>query len=348
MFGKRTRAQRLIAQSLYEPLSEAERADLDALISNMPDLQRESERLRAFVDRIPVEDVVFEGDLRPAVMANLSGRPGRRALLAPRWAIASAAFLVVAAGVTYRIVVDPPTAVAPGAGGGPLLESGVMAAIYDADRFAASHDYARAYARLASAVDAMPGDPSAPQACQRMAEIAFEELQWYPEAFADYDRLRQRYAEQFRSTSANFTRLNLLDETRGADNQFASLRALDGARRDANFDSLEDMAARRPATYLASAAAVEMARVAARDAGVNPAANPVGAMRAAQVRSKNPVAKTQLRLEVAHLLAASPDERDRAREMYEDIANGSITALAEAARKSLAAVDTRLPALPQL
>jgi len=348
MFGKRKRAEALLAQSLYETLTDAEQAELNALLEAMPDLTKEVASVRAFVERVPVEDVEFDGDLRSAVMAHLHDRREWHIPILPHWAITVAAFVLVATGVGYWIAVHPPAAVAPAPTAESAAESPVGETLAESYALIGSRDFESAYARLAQAVDAHPADPVAAEACQRMADIAFDELQWYPEAFAGYDRLRHRYVEQFRAVPANFTRLNLLDEQRGADNRYAGLRALDAARQRNQFASLEDLAARNPATYLASAASTEMARIAAADEGFDASANPVRAMRTAQFRSRNPVAKSQLKLEVAHLLALSPDERGRAREMYEEVANGSVTTLAEAARKSLANFNADAPDSPRL
>lgn len=339
MFGRRKRAQALLAQSMYEPLDAAERAELETLLGKMPDLHHEAQALRTLVNRIPTDAPAFDGDLRAVVMANLDRDPRRGWLLLPHWAIALLAFVVVASGVAYRIVVNPPDAVAPGPIADARDASGVAAALAAAESLLASRDPAAAYARLAAAVDARPRDPETALACQRMADIAFDELKWYSEAFVGYDTLRHDYVEQFRAVPSNFTRLNLLDESRGVGDEYASLRALDRAAGDFDFGSLANIVARRPATYIAAAAAFEMARVAAHDAGVTTATDPIGAMQMASERATDPVVKLQLRLEIAHLLAAAPDGHAGAREIYEEIANGDITTLAEAARKSLESFD---------
>lgn len=348
MFGKRKRAEALLAQSLYEPLSDAERAELDALLDAAPELRAEARRMSDFIERVPVSSVNFDGDLRPAVMAALHNRRGFRIPLLPHWAVSLAAFLVVASGVTYWIAVHPPAAVAPGLTAEPLSLSPLEAAIAEAESLIASRQFAQAHTVLAKAVENHPQNPLAAQACQRMADLAFEELQWYPEAFDGYDALRHRYPQQFRGVPSNFTRLNLLDEQRALDNQYAGLRTLDTARRGEDFSALEDIAARHPATYLASAAAGEMARIAAGREGFDAARNPVRAMRAAHLAAQNVVARSQLKLELAHLLAASPRGQERAKELYEEIANGPVTTLAEAARESLKNFNPSLSGSPQL
>jgi hypothetical protein len=51
------------------------------------------------------------------------------------------------------------------------------------------------------------------------------------------------------------------------------------------------------------------------------------------------VARAQLRLEVAHALRGAPAQAGEARRLYEEIARGPYTALAELAMKSLTAMD---------
>jgi hypothetical protein len=58
-------------------------------------------------------------------------------------------------------------------------------------------------------------------------------------------------------------------------------------------------------------------------------------LRMAYQRAKDPVAKQQLRIEVAHALRADPSRADEARRNYTEIANGPYTTLAELAKKSL-------------
>jgi hypothetical protein len=348
MTGKRKRAEALVAQSIYEPLTNGERSELDGLLDAFPDLKEDAAQLRAFRDRLPASDVELGGDLRPAVMAALHQQRGVRFPILPHWAIALTAFVLVASGVMYWIAMHPPAAIAPGPVAETPATDSVGAALADVDALIASRAYGEAYAQLAELVDAHPEDPRAGEACQRMADIAFDDLQWYSEAFAAYDVLRHRYADQFRAAPTNFTRLNLLDEQRGTDNQFAGLRALDNARGDDDFGSLEELASRNPATYLASAASIEMARIAAADEGFDPRDNPVRALRAARFRSGNPVTKSQLKFELAQLFAASPDERERARELFEELANGSVTTLANAARRSLTDLENSGPNSPQL
>lgn len=347
MSTNKERAEELIAQSLYEELAPAECAELDRLLDAQPDLRSEAAAMKPFLARITAEPVVYSGDLRSAVMAEISRRPARRFVYVPHWALAAAAFLLVSGGVFYWMAAHPPAAVAPQITVAQNTAPNTAAAVDpEIAALIEARDYAQAYATLEARVKAAPRDPGAAQAVQTMADFAFAELQWYDEAFAGYDRLRRDYVEQFRASGTNFTRLNLLDEARGPAGDYASLRALDAARRDGDLAAYENILARYPATYVASEAAHEYAMVLARAEGLRPSAfMNARALQRAQMRATDPVAKQQLQIELAHALRSNPEQTAEARRIYTEIANGPYTALAQLARKSLAAMDAPEPDL---
>lgn len=347
MIGKRKKIKALIAQSLYEELSVADRRALEVALNEDESLCREAEALQALKDAIPVEPVQFEGDLRPAVMDAIHRPDGRsrRAFHIPHAVLVAAAFVLVAGGVIYWIAAHPPAAVAPGLAqqdGGETPEPALAAAMDRADRLAGDREYARAYAVLAEAVARSPRDERAAAAYQRMADLAFEELQWYAEAFDGYDTLRRRYAARFRNEPENFLRLNVLDETRGPAGDYAALRELDAAVREGTFGALESVVARHPATYVGSMAADRLAQHVAEEQGFAPEGEQkLRAMRMAQRQSRNPVVKTQLKLESAHLMQTQLGNDSGARKIYEEVANGSITVLAKLAEKRLAELESK-------
>lgn len=339
MSAEKERAEELIVQSLHEELTPASRAELDRLLASQPDLRAEAADLKQFIERITAEPVVYSGDLRPAVMAELSRRGSRR--FVPQWLLAAAAFALVGGGVFYWMAAHPPAAVAPEI---PVAENTTLDNTVPADTeiasLIASREYAQAYATLEARVQNAPRGRDAAQAVQTMADVAFANLQWYDEAFAGYDRLRRDYVEQFRANETNFVRLNLLDEARGPAGDYASLRALDAARRRGKTAAYENILAKYPATYVASEAAREYAVVVARAQGVDASEyTGVRALQMAQDQAKDPVAKQQLRIEVAHALRADPAQADEARRIYTEIADGPYTTLAQLAKKSLAAMD---------
>ncbi len=341
------RTEELIAQSLHDDLSPAERVELERLLQLQPDLRAEAAGMKQFIERITADPVVYTGDLRAAVIAEISRAGSRRFVLAPRWLMAAAAFALVGGGALYWTLAHPRAAVAPNLqvaehvapSAAPAEDTEIAALI-------ASRDYVQAYATLEARVKDAPRSMGAARNVQAMADLAFANLQWYDEAFAGYDRLRRDYVDQFQANEENFVRLNLLDEARGPAGDYASLRALDAARRDNDTGAYENILAKYPATYVASEAAHEYAIVVARAEGLD--ASEFASARAlemAQAHVKDPVAKVQLRIEVAHALRANPAQAAAARRIYTEIANGPYTTLAQLAQKSLAAMDAREPGL---
>ncbi len=118
--------------------------------------------------------------------------------------------------------------------------------------------------------------------------------------------------------------------------------------RDGSFDALERVVAQYPATYVASIAAERLAERVAEDEGfVAEGEQKVRALQMAQARSKNPVVKSQLKIESAHVIHDELGNDTDARKMYEEVANGSITVLAKLAQKRLAEMEGReVPARP--
>jgi len=338
MMSHRRNNEKRLAQALYEDLEDEEKQAFHNALAESPDLQAEFRALRELVDSVPMQSPTPEQSLWPGVSERLE-RPRRVVPLLPRWGLAAAAFVLVGIGVLYWIAVHPPAAVAPGIEvaeepSEPTIESDALAPVMrEAAALAETRRYPEAYTLLAEAATEAQGDPAAAHVVQAMADLAFEELQWYPEAFMGYDALRRDYVAQFEAESHNFLRLNMLDEARDADGDYPALHELDAARRRRDFGAYERVVARYPATYVASVAANEMAALAGVEA--NDPAGRVRAMELAAARSTNPVAKAQLRLETAHRIRDDLQHSDRARSMYEQIANSGITRIAEAAQSEL-------------
>ena len=94
--SKKRRAQELMAASLYEPLDEAEQAELEACLKARPALADEYASLRRFKEALPASRIPFEGDLRPALREDLRRTPARTGRFRPLVpAVLCAALLVL-------------------------------------------------------------------------------------------------------------------------------------------------------------------------------------------------------------------------------------------------------------
>jgi hypothetical protein len=215
-------------------------------------------------------------------------------------------------------------------------------AIEDATALGEKRDYPAAYRALKGAVETYPEDGAAGEAQRLRAELAFAHLHWYPEAYEDYQTLAESYPAVFRSSVESVTRRDLLAEAREQD--YASLHALDAARRhaEAPFAQLEQVIARYPATFVASAAAEDLARLAAREvpAEEEEAGRHVLAMERARDRCTNPVAWAQLSLELGHIYCREMNAPGKAHECYNEAAESENPVLAQLARRSMAELES--------
>jgi hypothetical protein len=330
-----------MVEALYDDLDAEEREAFEHALASSPKDREEYEALKRLVAEIPDESPGLPRTIWPDVAERLESRRIGFPIL-PHWAVAAAAFIVVGGGVLYWIAMYSPAAVAPGVevAAGPQspgeLDDRYGPVLLDAAELAESRRYAEAYTLLAEAVADVKSDPAAAPVVQAMADLAFDQLQWYPEAFAGYDALRRDHVPQFEAVEHNFLRLNMLDEARDADGDYPALHELDAARRRNEFGDYERLVARYPATYVASIAADDMAAlVQAREDLADDSKGRVRAMRLAAMQATNPVAKAQLQLEAAHRIRTDLQDTDRAREMYENLANSGITRVAEAAQAEL-------------
>lgn len=336
MFG-RSRIRGLMAQAAYEELDPQDREALDRALKRSKKLRAEAEALGVLVDLMPGGKVVLDGDIGPAVRAGIRIETVRLATRRARPVVAFAALALILTLLGYVVL---PVVHAPEVADAPatLVEAAmpVEAAVRQARALMLERKYPNAYVTLNGALENAEDDAYAGEARQLMADLAYSELRWYPEAFANYDALRVRHSAVFQSKPENLLRLNLLDEARGPDDRYASLLALDAARRVGSFEDLEVLLSDYPATYVASLAADEMARLSAKFDGMEVGEHSrVAAMESALARSTDPRARERLKLEIGHLVSQEMNGADRARTLYEEVAESESTALAELAKNSL-------------
>ncbi len=340
MLGCR-RVRGLIAESLYEELCESDRAVLEGHLEGCARCRAEADGLGQFVKSIPSTAVALDRDLVPALRARLDERPAVSVGLGLRLAVSgAAAFVLVAAVVGYGLygtgpaVQDGPMAVAPV--GGPQFPSFLRADLDRAKGLVEDHNFSGAYVVLQAALERRPGDRLAGEVQLLAANIAFAELQWYPEAFTAYSGLRLEFGDLFREDPEHVYRWNLLDETRGAGNDYALLHAVDAARNGGDFEGLEEVIGRKPAAYVASLAAKEMARLAVgADGGAAGENARLYAMQSALDRCTNPIAVAQLKVEIGHIFRDELGDFGRARSLYEQVADAGPTVFAQLARESI-------------
>jgi tetratricopeptide (TPR) repeat protein len=345
---RKRKAEGLMAQALYEQLSESEAAFLEAYFHDHPEASREMDAMRQFVETLPANSPAFDTDLVPAVRVRIEEEGGE-----PesgwwfRLGALAGAFAVVAAvlGVALINLQSPPepggNTVARSERGAPAT-SPLAVTIKKSQELTVKGNFADAYKALSEALERSPEAPEAGNAQMMLAGIAFEHLHWYEQAYEDYERLFREYHQTWLGSPAEVRdRRDLLAEARLV--QFRSLHDLDAARSN-NLDPMGALA--RVITtypnqaYVRSEAAMEMAKCAIESGAID-AESPdalVQALRHAQQEVSDPMVVAQLAYQMGHLYESEYRQFDKAREAF--LKASQHPALQQQARSALARLDS--------
>lgn len=318
----------LLAKALYEELDSEERTRVDALLADDADLAKEFTAMRGMVEYIPAERPEYLPDLSRSVMASLDRRKFGW------WPMAAAAAVVlsvvVGLGVARNSPVDAPT---------PVAESLVEQLFASVEAQREVRDYAAAYRMLEAGLAGLGPEEQA-RAVQRMAEVAYEDLQWYPEAMKRYRELRTDHFAAFQADHDNIYRLSVLEESAGTNQDFAPLVALASASESESLPELEEVMVRYPGSVVAKLAASEASRVAAKDYGLDMTApSRLAALERALSASEHPVVRAHLQLAAADLAHEELSDDVRARPLYLAVLRSGVSGLESQARTALAALD---------
>lgn len=331
------KARGLAAQAIYEPLSEADLQALEAHTAKCAACRAEVAAISAFARRMEPGRAELDFDLLPRVRARLADSVPPKSVRI-RWQLASAvmACLVVFSliGVQAFLYEAQPQAGSSMAATSPA--SALAPVLDEVARRLEQRQYSAAFMMLQQAVEAHPEDPRAGEAEAQLADIAWTHLKWYPEAHTAYERLVADHPSVYSASPVSIERRNLLAEAKRFN--YWPLNELDAARNSTSgaLAQFERVMARYPGTYVASLAAREMADSLSTALTTPEGANPrVLAMQTARERCTDPIAGTQLDLELGHLCREMNDP-DRARDFYTRAAEGGNGAVAELARNSLA------------
>lgn len=331
------RVEGILATSIYEPLSAPERERLDAHLDACHVCRETLRGFEGLVRDVPVQRPELGVDLLPAIRQTLGQETPGRSRRFRRQAVALAAaasFVAIAlAGGYAAMSPDAPLLV-------PVQEAGHSGSPLDrtfeqVDQLMEARFHSRAFLMLDTAVRRFPDDPRAPEALQRAAKLAFDELHWYPEAHVALRKLRDRYREQFESDSANRIALEMLEESYEPGGDYLALRLLDTARNNGDFDGYERVLTTYPGTYIAGRALDEMTAALAVDGDV------VSALETLAESCTHPMAVVQVKLRLARTLDGTDGSRDRIRSLYEEAAASDSIALSDAARSALRELDNR-------
>ena len=349
IFGwKQKRIEGLLAQSLYEPLSESERAELEGALASDASLRAEHEALRLFVKSVPSGPLERTPDLLPLLRDRLDVPTRRAAGFRFAYAGLVAALIVTALLGAWRIFGQPnqtgPAVIAQNGATDTLVSQ----AVTEANGLLAKHDTAGAYEVLHMALSRQPGDAHAGEAQWMLTECAFD-LNRYSEA---YDACNTLFAQYYPSLERDGARRakaiglrDLLAEAKKV--EFASLQAFDVAKRDRSntFTALEQVAANYAKFQgteqyaLGDMVAQEMAASVAAEGGLD-ISTPKGTLAAyegARARCTSPVAVALLDMKIGDAYAGALKDPASAKEHYQRAAENPV--LASLAAKALQKLD---------
>lgn len=334
-----------MAAMLYDECDAQERRALEEHMQECPVCKREYDSLASLAHAIPRETPALDADLVPAIRRRLAAaRPEKTPAFRWRYAMAMTAVCVlIAVGAVYQFLpantsdTTVITAAIPAAP--PPAPTALAAVLGNVETLTKQHNYSAAYIALKEGLAKAPQDPEAAKAQSMLADIAFSQLKWYPEAHEAYDRLAKDYASEFTSSREAISRRDLLAEARARD--YAPLHALDAARRstDGQFEKLEKVLAQYPGPIVASEVASDMARLAAAEVQDQSGSTHLAAMEHARDRCTSPVAVAQLNLEVGHIYLRELSNPDKARACYAEGAESDNPVVAETAKGLLARLD---------
>lgn len=327
-----------LAAAVYDDLDPDQHRKLTEHLDKCSACQKQYESLRRLTDFVPKTTPALDIDLLPLLSRKPLPRPKRVIQVNWAWGLAVATVFFVAA---LAIQFMPQAVQSPSI----VSLSPLQQQVRHAESLVQERQYAQAYQALRKAVAANRQDPQAGIALARMAEVAFINLNWYPEACEAYDQLAKKYPAVYSSRPDCILRHNCLLETR--ESEFAPLYALDAARRsgEEQFAQLEKIVGRYPGTFVAAMAVEDMAKVAAdelasRDpAIVNDDNVYLAALVCAKDRCCNPIAAARLKLELAHVYMREMNDAKMARNFYREVAESGDLELAGLAQDGLAGLD---------
>lgn len=333
---KQQRIEGLMAASLYEPLSAEEQAEMEAYLAKHPDAAGELAALRSFTESIPTSNPVFEGDLWPALQAQLDSPPRRSLWWRPLMPVALCAAVLTLI-VSPWVFSKPPVTSTP-----PSHTPSPMEVALAQAQTQAPQDFAGAVAALGKALQTYPNDPLAGEAQLSLAALEFGHGQRYAQAYEAYERARQRYPEAWGRHPEQVAQFNLLDETR--DMNFEPLRQLDAAANggDRAFEHLEQVIARYPGSLVAMHAVDTLCRDAARN---TPGLSAIAAIEQVRECCSDPVAVAQVTMALGDVSWNDLHDAARARAAYGVVKEKGPMALAQLAEEGLVAIDASQSAI---
>jgi hypothetical protein len=322
----------LMAQACYEPLSTEEQAALDAFLAEDPEARKEFEELRAFAESLPSETPAFTGDLLPGLKREIEDLhikpgtvPGPRSWFGWRPAAGVAAAAAVVVGLLqWQTPVSAPTVAENDRPVQHASLSPTAQTLQNVRGMLDQQDYTDAYQTISETLASDPSDKQAAGELQYLlANLEFGHFQQYDRAHEAYETLKQKYWDTaWQKDPQSATRLDILAEA--AQDDYVPLHTIRRAvdRGDAGFQDLEMVLAKNAGEQsLVAALAVDAMRELAGGLETPGGAFEVAAYEKVLRRCTNPLAIAQLNHTLGEMYWKTIDDRAKAMDLFQQVAN---------------------------
>lgn len=335
----------LIAASLYEPLKQDETQALDTHLQKCVQCRREHAEMRAFVTILPKERIPFHGNLLPAIRAELQENPHQEAsVFFPGWlrpafgfACLAIPLLILGYSILPSINSDPSSF---GIHNDFSAAAPVDAVITEAETLIAQRQYASALSLLEEKRADLASHPNVGEIQRVIAELEFNQLKRYPEAYAAYVKLQGEYWNTFRQHPENSARLNLLVEAKGTN--YEPLYALDAAQARGGqqaIPQLEQLIASHEGKTIAWRALEVMQELALRELGFDPLQADtqlqVATLEMLREQTEHQSVLAHLNLALGDYYRHDPNNNSKALDHYREVMQSGLEQLARQAEASL-------------
>ncbi len=347
----------LMAKATYEPLESEERARLNRLCREFPQLDKEQEQFERFAKQFHVAGEQLPIDLSGRINVALSEPlEYRRQRLVGVYA-ATLAIALLVAGIYAGVMLiegsntdgrqetaqqgSAPATVAP-APQEPItpamaaMNGRLARAMEEACRMVDDSDRIGAATLLEETIADASDASLAGEALLLLADIEYTYLQRYDQALEAFETLRGSHPDIFDSRDESMTRYELLLEAKHE--EFAPLHHLDAARDHGSFQELERLVVQYPGTLLAQVAIEEMGRL-VKGPEQGGMLNLAEALEEVRAQCSEPVAAAQVNLLLGDHYRGALNDRARAHAAYSRAAASDHIALSHRAHQALSRLE---------
>ncbi len=321
--------QGTLAAALYEPLDEAEQRVLDAHLASCPDCRAEFADLQRMVAAIPAEELIYSGDLLPSVREALrrtppAAHPWSWRLFLTSFAAVAACFALVYVGVLASRPSDMPEVAITVSDTDQTLDAATALVVAD--------DAMGALSVLQAGMERAETAEDAGRLQLAIANIQFDDLHRYEDAYNSYRRLREEFGGVYsQSESWVKDRYDLLEQARARD--YWALYEMDKARGmgELGIGKLEQVMAKYPGRIVAREALDVMVAVVGGQG--------IEALEAVKDRCSNPIAVAQIDVHLGERYCTDRVNPTLGQQMLNEVAKSDNGEVAKMAKDVLAKLE---------